>query len=210
MVKKGFFITFEGSDGCGKTTQSILLIKKLKNLGYDVVHTREPGGTIVAETLRKILLNSKNKISPIAELLLYEAGRAQHTEEIIVPAIKLNKIVICERYTDATIAYQGFGRHLDVEMIMSLNKIATNNLEPNITIYLDLNTKKSFARIKLRKKDRLENESLLFHKRVRDGYAWLVKKFQKRFIKIDANASIEKISECVFDAVKTQIEARIT
>ena len=135
MVKKSFFITFEGSDGCGKTTQSVLLIKKLKNMGYDVVHTREPGGTVVAEALRKILLNPKSKISPLTELLLYESCRAQHTEEIIIPALKLEKIVICERYADATVAYQGFGRGLDIKMVMNLNKIATNNLVPDLTVY---------------------------------------------------------------------------
>jgi dTMP kinase len=206
MVKKSFFITFEGSDGCGKTTQSVLLIKKLKNMGYDVVHTREPGGTVVAEVLRKILLNPESKISPLTELLLYESCRAQHTEEIIVPALKSGKIVICERYADATVAYQGFGRGLDIKMIMNLNKIATNNLVPDLTVYFDSDIQKGLARAKLRGKDRLEKENLLFHKRVRDGYIWLVKKFPKRFIKIDADISIKKISKCIFNIVAKKIK----
>ncbi|MFH0948610.1 MAG: dTMP kinase [Elusimicrobiota bacterium] len=200
-MKKGFFITFEGSDGCGKTTQSGLLIEKLRNIGYDVVHTREPGGTVVAEALRKILLSPKSKILPLTELLLYESCRAQHTGEIIMPALKLGKIIICERYADATVAYQGFGRGLDINIVMNLNKIATDNLEPDLTVYFDADIKKGLARAKLRGKDRLEKENLLFHKRVREGYIWLVKKFPERFIKINANASIKKISKCIFDIV---------
>jgi len=205
-MKKNFFITFEGSDGCGKTTQSVLLIKKLKNMGYDVVHTREPGGTVVAEALRKILLSPESKITALTELLLYESCRAQHTKEIIIPAIKSGKIVICERYADATVAYQGFGRGLDIKMIMVLNKIATNNLVPDLTVYFDSDIRKGLARVRLRGKDRLEKENLLFHKRVRDGYIWLVKKFPKRFIKIDADASIKKISKCIFDIVMKKIK----
>lgn len=205
-MKKSFFITFEGSDGCGKTTQSVLLIKKLKNMGYDVVHTREPGGTVVAEVLRKILLNPESKISPLTELLLYESCRAQHTEEIITPALQSGKIVICERYADATVAYQGFGRGLDIKMIMNLNKIATNNLVPDLTVYFDSDIRKGLARAQLRGKDRLEKENLLFHKRVRDGYIWLVKKFPKRFIKIDANASVKKISKGILNIVVKKIK----
>jgi len=205
-MKNGFFITFEGSDGCGKSTQSLLLVKKLKQNSFDVVRTREPGGTVVAETLRKILLDPKSRISPLAELFLYEAGRAQHTEEIVLPALRKGRVVICERYADATVAYQGFGRGLDIKMIMNLNKMATEGLDPDLTVYLDEDVRVGLARAGKRGKDRLEKENLLFHKRVRGGYIWLTKKFPKRFVRIDANGSIQEISKRIFDAVIAKIK----
>ncbi|MEW6555953.1 MAG: dTMP kinase [Elusimicrobiota bacterium] len=200
-MRKGFFITLEGPDGCGKTTQSKLLIKKLEKLGFDIVHTREPGGTLFSETIRKILLNPKNRICPLAELLFYEACRAQHTKELILPAIKSGKIVICERYADASVAYQGFGRGLDIETIMQLNKIATDGCEPDLTIYFDADIKKGLARAQKRGKDRLENENYLFHKKVRNGYRWLAKKFTNRIKEINASDTIENIATKVFDIV---------
>ncbi|MDD5687798.1 MAG: dTMP kinase [Elusimicrobia bacterium] len=206
MKKRGFFITFEGSDGCGKSTQSVLVTKKLKELGFDVLHTREPGGTTIAEALRKILLDPKNKIFPLTELLLYEACRAQHTEELIIPALNSGKIVICERYTDATVAYQGFGRNIDKKIIFQLNKIATLDLKPDLTIFFDVDVKKGLSRAASRGKDRLENEDLVFHKKVRDGYMWLVKKFPKRIKVVKANDTIENISEKVMDIVMTKVK----
>lgn len=204
-MKKGFFITFEGSDGCGKTTQSVLLVQKLKELGLNIVRTREPGGTIIAEVLRKILLDPKNKISALAELLLYEACRAQHTEELIIPALNSGKVVICERYTDASIAYQGFGRGIDKKIIFQLNDIATSKLKPDLTVFFDVNVKKGLSRTELRGKDRLENENFAFHKRVRDGYLWLIKKFPKRIKMVKADDTIENISKRILNIVVSRI-----
>lgn len=198
-MKKGHFVTFEGGDGCGKTTQTVLIVKKLKELGFDVVHTREPGGTFIAEALRKILLDPDNNISPVTELMLYEAGRAQHTGELVLPSLKAGKFVICERYTDATVAYQGFGRGIDIKMINQLNKIATSNLVPELTILFDCDIQKGLSRAGARGKDRLENEDILFHKKVRKGYKWLAKKYPSRIKIIDArNRSIDDIGSQIF------------
>ena len=205
--KKGFFITFEGADGCGKTTQSVLLVQKLKELGFNVIGTREPGGTIVAEAVRKILLAPRNKIFSITEILLYEAARAQHTKELIFPALKSGRIVVCERYTDATVAYQGFGRGIDKKTIFQLNKIATVGLKPDLTIFFNLNLKKGLARAGLRGKDRLENEDFSFHKRVRKGYLWLTRKFPKRIKIVKTNDTIENISKTILKIVISRIEA---
>jgi len=171
--KEGFFITLEGPDGSGKSTQSLLLARYLKRKGYKVVHTREPGGTSIAEALRRIILNPKNRISKVTEVLLYEAGRAQHTLELILPALQDGKTVICERYTDATLAYQGYGRKLDIRMVKELNRIASSGLQPDLTILLDLDVREGLNRVRKISRgrmDRMERESIRFHERVRKGY----------------------------------------
>jgi dTMP kinase len=171
--RRGIFITFEGPDGSGKSTQSLLLTRYLKRKGYKVVRTREPGGTSISEALRGIILNPKNRISKVAEVLLYEAGRAQHTSELILPALRKGKIVICERYNDATLAYQGYGRKLNIRMVKELNRIASSGLEPDLTILLDLNVREGLKRVRKicgGKMDRMERESIRFHERVRKGY----------------------------------------
>ena len=171
--KKGLFITLEGPDGSGKSTQSLLLAQYLKRKGYKVVRTREPGGTSIAEALRRIILNPKNRISKVTEVLLYEAGRAQHTSELIFPALREGKTVICERYTDATLAYQGYGRKLDIRMVKELNWIASSGLKPDLTILLDLDVREGLRRVRKtsgRRMDRMERESIRFHERVRKGY----------------------------------------
>ncbi len=172
-TKKGLFITLEGPDGSGKTTQSLLLARYLKRQGHKVVRTREPGGTSIAESLRRIILNPRNRISKITEVLLYEAGRAQHTSELILPALRKGKIVVCERYTDATLAYQGYGRKLDIRMVKELNRIASSGLKPDLTIFLDIDVREGLKRVKKisgRRMDRMERESIKFHERVRKGY----------------------------------------
>jgi dTMP kinase len=171
--RRGLFITLEGPDGSGKSTQSLLLARYLEGKGYKVVRTREPGGTSIAEALRRIILNPKNRISKVTEVFLYEAGRAQHTSELILPALRQGKIVICERYTDATLAYQGYGRKLDIRMIEELNRIASSGLKPDLTILVDIDVRVGLRRVRKvpgRKMDRLERESLRFHERVRRGY----------------------------------------
>jgi dTMP kinase len=201
-MKKGHFITFEGSDGCGKTTQTTLLVKKLKENGFEVVHTREPGGTMLAEAVRRILLHPESRIAPVTELLLYEACRYQHTDELILPSLKAGKFVICERYTDATVAYQGFGRGIDKKIISQLNSIATSGTVPDLTVFFDSDINEGLSRAHSRGKDRLENEDIQFHHRVRDGYLWLAKKYPRRIKIIKSfDSSIEEISERVFKIV---------
>lgn len=240
-MKQGFFITLEGPDGCGKSTQSALLVRALRDRalrhtqgkemvggrkpdrdhlfhwarkwlgsgnrkkGLPVVHTREPGGTSFAENLRRILLNPKYKILPLSELLLYEASRAQHTEEVIRPAIQQGKIVVCERYTDATTAYQGYGRGLSLSTIAQLNKIATGNLVPDCTIVLDMPVNQAMKRSKNKIKDRLEQEKNSFHHRVRKGYFMIAKKEPKRVKIIPANGSVQEVHQRIWKIVTETI-----
>jgi dTMP kinase len=193
-MKKGFFITFEGPEGAGKTTHSLLLCNYLRKKGYKVVHTHEPGGTLFTEYIREILLNPKLNIFPLTELLLYSASRAQHTIEIIKPALKKGNIVVCDRYSDATIAYQGYGRKLNLKLIYFLNKIASDGLEPDLTILLDIPPEIGLKRNKnVNKKDRFEQETLLFHKRVRKGYLELQKQFPERIKLISSIGTVKEI-----------------
>jgi len=192
----GLFISLEGPEGSGKTTQARLLAEYLSKNGIDVVKTREPGGVSIAEQLREMLLNPDNIISPRAELLLYAAGRAQHTEELIIPALKEGKYVICERYVHASIAYQGYGRGLDLGLIMELNRVATNGIWPDLTVILDTDVEKGLERVKQVSKefDRLESENISFHRKVREGYMELAKQ-DPDIVVIDTVESIEDINK---------------
>ncbi len=169
---RGKFITLEGPEGSGKSTQAKLLAGYLSEQGIDVIRTREPGGVSISEQLRRMLLNPDNLIYPNTELLLYASGRAQHTEELILPALREGKYVICERYTHASIAYQGYGRGLDIKLIKELNNIATQGVCPDITIILDIDVKEGLKRVQRanREFDRLESENISFHEKVRIGY----------------------------------------
>jgi dTMP kinase len=184
---KGVFITIEGGEGSGKTTQSHLLKEYLEKLGRKVLLTREPGGTLFAESIRKILLSPDSQPVPLSELFLYEAARAQHMDEFVISALKAGKVVICDRFTDATVAYQGYGRKLDIKLINRLNKEATFGILPNLTIYLDIDPKKGLNKAKFLDKesygaggDRIERESVIFHNNVRKGYLSQAKKHHKR------------------------------
>jgi len=183
---KGKFITFEGSEGCGKSTQSKLLYEYLKNKGYSVVYLREPGGTRIGEKIRKVLLDPKNHISAICETLLYMAARAQVVDEIIKPALKKNKIVICDRFLDSTLAYQGYGLGMDIELIEYIGNFITKGIKPDLTILLDLPVKEGLMYRKLQK-DRIEKRSYLYHLRVRRGYLRLASLEPKRIkvVKVD-------------------------
>ncbi|MEQ1919320.1 MAG: dTMP kinase [Elusimicrobiota bacterium] len=167
---KGLFIVLEGPDKSGKSTQARLLADTLKGRGHEVLHTREPGGTSVAEGVRKVLLDPALTIDPLAELFLYEASRAQHTNEKILPALKAGKVVISERFTMSTDAYQGVARGLGLETTTVLNKIATSGLKPDITILLDIPVAEFDTRDQGRELDRLERENVEFRIKVRKGY----------------------------------------
>lgn len=197
--RKGFFITVEGCEGCGKSTQSELLKQYLKQKGLKVVLTREPGGSIVAEQVRNILLNPKTKISPVCELMLYESARAQHVEEIIKPNLEKGNIVICDRFTDSTLAYQGYARKIDLKTIEKLNDIATCSIKPDLTIYLDIKpyigiqkAKSASEKKSFKNGDRIERENIVFHNAVRRGFLALAKKFPNRIKTVKTNSVIEK------------------
>jgi len=198
---KGKFITFEGSEGSGKSTQSKLLYRYLKARGFKVVYLREPGGTKVSEKIRKILLDHKNdSITPIAETLLYMAARAQVVNEVIKPALKKGKVIICDRFMDSTVAYQGYGLGIDIGLIKCVGAFATSGIKPGLTIFLNLPLRKGL-RHRQHTKDRIEKRSLSYHSRVLNGYFKLAR-LEPRRIKIvkvhqDKNKTQSKIRKLV-------------
>ncbi len=203
-VKKGLFISFEGIEGSGKTTISRLLAEILMMDGYEVLSTYEPGGTIIGSKIRDILLSPEHKaMSYITELLLYNAARAQHIKERLIPALQTGKIVITDRFTDSTIAYQGYGRGIDLSLIMSLDAIVTEGLKPDITILLDIDVETGLMRNKgINKIDRLELEDIEFHKKVRDGYYKIADKEPQRVKIVNASMPIEKVLQETDDIIK--------
>ena len=192
MKKSGLFITLEGPDGSGKTTQALLLVDYLRKNGYPAVHTREPGGDRIAEKIRSILLAPGNKITPAGELFLYWACRSQHVEHLIRPAMAAGRFVVCERFNDATLAYQGYGRGLDREMITRMNSLAARGLSPDLTFLLDIDPARGLRKVVQAKgaKDRFEREKLAFHRRVRRGYLALAGQEPERIKTIAAGKSI--------------------
>lgn len=188
----GYFITFEGADGCGKTTQINMLKEYLEISGYEVVLTREPGGKGLGEKIREILLNYDGEVSSVCESFLFLADRAQNVDIIVKPAIKSGKIVLCDRHTDSSLAYQGYGRQLDVSRIDMLNNIATSGLKPDLTIVFDIDVETSMQRIG-KIKDRMESAGIEFHNRVRNGYLEIAKNYPQRVKIIDAKDEIENI-----------------
>lgn len=196
-LKRGIFITFEGPEGCGKSTQSKLIYDHLK-LSYDCVHTREPGGTKLGERVREVLLHSDGvNISDLAELFLFEAARAQIVREVIKPALARKKIVICDRFSDATFSYQGYGGRVPLGSIESLDRIATAGLKPDLTISLDIDTVTGLRRAKNKGVDRMEKKDLAYHRRVRSGYLSRAKAQPGRIKVIRVIEGIEKVQVLV-------------
>lgn len=175
----GLFITFEGIDGCGKSTQLNLLADYLKEKGYEVVITREPGAKGLGEKLRDILLNYDGEVSSNCEAFLFLADRAQHIDTIVKPAVEAGKIVLCDRHTDSTLAYQGYGRGVDLKQLKMLNNIATSGFKPNLTFVFDVDVETSQARVG-KNKDRMESAGIEFHKKVREGYLEIAKQEPER------------------------------
>lgn len=201
---RGFFISFEGIEGSGKSTQSILLSKYLSERGYETVLTAEPGGTSISQKIREILLSVNNKnMTHITELLLYNAARSQHIYELILPSLKRGAFVITDRFTDSTYAYQGYGRGLELTLIDKIDLIATNGLKPDLTILLDLAVEIGLMRNKgINKIDRLELEDIEFHKKVRAGYLALAEKEPQRIKIVDASLEYNKVCEKVISIIK--------
>lgn len=197
-MEKGLFITFEGADGCGKTTQMKLLAEYLQKQGHDVVLTREPGGKGLGEKVREILLNYDGEVSDRCESFLFLADRAQNIDIIVNPAVEAGKIVLCDRHTDSTVAYQGYGRGQDLDRINLLNNIAVNGRKPDLTFVFDIDTETSMKRVG-KEKDRMENAGIEFHNRVREGYLKIAKHEPERIKVIDAIKSIEEIHEEVLN-----------
>ncbi len=195
MRKNGLFITFEGVDGCGKTTQLNLLHDFLTSKGYEVVLTREPGGNHqLGQQIRNILLHAKCEVDSKAEMFLFLADRAQHIGKFVLPSLKEGKIVLCDRHTDSTLAYQGYGRGQSLDEIICLNNIATNNIKPDLTLLYDIDIETSNARVG-KEKDRMESAGNEFLKKVRLGYLTIAKNNPERIKVINATNSIEMVFE---------------
>ena len=208
------FITFEGIEGCGKTTQVKRFAKKLKGLGIPLITTFEPGGTRIGKDIRKILLDSRNKnLSPLTELILYAADRAQHVEELIKPALDEGKWVICDRFFDATVVYQGIARGQDMELIRALNEQATQGIQPDITFLLDCPVDMGLHRALERNEaqsqkgqDRFEREAIEFHRAVREGYLDLARKNQNRFVIVDATLPKDEVEKKIFQHMEPYLK----
>jgi dTMP kinase len=213
MTHVGYFITFEGVEGCGKTTQIRLLSEFLSDRGMRTLLTREPRGCPIADKIRAILLDAENRaLSPLAELMLYAAARAQHVTEVITPALNAGKIVLCDRFCDATVAYQSFGRGIDRDVINTLNLQACQGVAPDLTVLVDCDPRVGLERARRRieatsgpREERFELEALAFHQKVRAGYQQLAADEPDRFLIINGSDSIEEI----FAAISTQVAARI-
>lgn len=212
-----FFITFEGIEGCGKTTQMDMLRQSLEALGIEVICTREPGGCPIADEIRQILLHPGNSILvPTAELLLYAAARAQHVEEVIRPALHSGKAVLCDRFIDATVVYQGAGRGLSMETISTLNLLATDGLSPDLTVLLDMPAEEGLARARARNQnslsglseDRFEQESLVFHQTIRQGYLDQAAAAPQRFRIVDARGNLDQVRERISTVVQSFLQQR--
>ncbi|KAA3652738.1 MAG: dTMP kinase [Calditrichaeota bacterium] len=202
----GFFITFEGVDGCGKTTQAKSLLKKFSALNINHIYVREPGGTVISENVRALLLdNAHANMHARTELLLFAAARAQIVEEVIRPALAVGKAVICDRYTDSTAAFQGYGRALDIQMIDAAIQLATNGLHPDLTFLFDLSLETAKQRRENAGKsdDRLEAETLAFHQRVRNGYLQIAQENFHRFVVIDAENPVKTQENEVWEKIYT-------
>lgn len=221
MPRRGKFITFEGLDGTGKSTQMRKLAAKLRAAGYEVVETREPGGTATGEKIRRVLLDSKTEgLSPLAEMALMFASRTQHIAEVIQPALQSGKIVLCDRFTDSTEAYQGSGRKLGSEVVLRLHRILCGDLQPDLTILLDNDLGKSIGRARRRNhkavklaeisgehgdENRFEQQNRAFFARVHDGYAAIAKREPGRVVVVDASGEKGETQRRIMEVVRRKV-----
>ncbi len=213
--KQGIFITIEGPDGCGKSTQAEILVAYLKTKSIPVILTREPGGCSIGEEIREILLKPRGEqiLSDETELFLFAAARAQHVRETILPAMSIGSVVIASRFIDATTAYQGYGRGIPIESIRDVNELATGGLKPDLTIILDIDSEKGIHRARgvneetpAGEVDRIEAESITFHKRVRNGYLEIVKNEPERCVLIDSDRPISEVSGDIMNCITERFD----
>lgn len=202
MVPKGIFITLEGPDGAGKSTQIENIKSYFENAGREVVVSREPGGTPISEKLRNIVLDNGNaEMDDITEMFVYAAARAQHVSEKIRPALDKGSVVVCDRFVDSSIAYQGYGRNLG-DQVGEVNRYATCGLEPDVTFFMDLDPEIGRSRIGKDVRDRLEQQKLDFHYRVYEGYKAICEKYPERVVRIDATRTIDEIKEDIYSKLE--------
>ena len=207
MDKRGLFITFEGVDGCGKTTQMRLLSEYLESKGYEVVLTREPGAKGLGEKIREILLHYNGEVSSKAESFLFLADRAQNIEKIVNPSVTAGKMVLCDRHTDSTVAYQGYGRGVNIDELKMLNNLAVGCRKPDITFVFDIDVETSMTRVG-KEKDRMESAGIEFFNNVRNGYLEIAKQEPDRVVVVDSTRQIEAIQTDVRNIVDKLINNR--
>ena len=209
-IMKGCLITFEGIEGSGKSTQLARLVSTLKKNDCNVLVTREPGGTQLGERIRDILLDTRHhQMTPKTEVLLYLASRMQHLQEVILPALDQGQIVLCDRFSEATLAYQGYGRQLPLTQIRQLNRYVTGQQVPNLTLLLDVEVRRGLRRIRSRPlRDRLDQEKMQFYQKVRQGYLQMARQSPRRIVVINANENIRKVAAQIHQVVETFLKKR--
>lgn len=208
-MKKGLFITLEGPEGAGKTTIITMLTSELEKLGYNVLHTREPGGIEIAEKIRNVILDKEHTaMDPKTEALLYAAARRQHLVEKVEPALERGEIVLCDRFVDSSLAYQGYARGLGIEQVFSINQFAIGERMPHLTLYFDIDPEVGLKRINQhqdREVNRLDLEGLQFHHKVREGYQILLERFSARMVKLDASLPLEQVFSNALDNILSKL-----
>lgn len=210
-MKQGLFITFEGPDGSGKTTVSRFVYESLLKSGYPVIYTREPGGIDIAEQIRHIILDPKNTAMDVkTEALLYAASRRQHFVEKILPALNENKIVLCDRFVDSSLAYQGIARGIGFDEVLGINEFAIEGHFPDLTLYLEISAQKGLSRIERRTfLDRLDQEALSFHEKVVEGYQSVMEHFSHRVVRINADQNVKKVQEIALEQVLSKVKSYV-
>lgn len=204
------FITFEGGEGSGKSVQSRALYRRLTKLDVPAILIQEPGGTTLGRKVARLLKWANDThISPLTELLMFNASRTQLVDEVILPSLREGKVIICDRYADSTIAYQSYGRGLDLKMVKAINNAATRGLKPSLTVLLDIPASEGLSRKGLKKHDRFEQEDIAFHRRVRDGYLKLAATEPERWLVIDATQPKEKIAQIIWQRVRRLLQSRV-
>ncbi|HLR73304.1 MAG TPA: dTMP kinase [Pseudogracilibacillus sp.] len=206
---QGYFITFEGGEGAGKTTVIQLVKEKLIQAGYDVLVTREPGGIQIAEKIREVILDTDHtEMEERTEALLYAAARRQHLVQKVVPALKENKIVLCDRFIDSSLAYQGYARNIGMEEVLSINEFAIENCMPGLTLFFDITPEEGLQRVHAnlaREKNRLDLEAMSFHYKVYEGYQQLLEKFPNRIKTVQANQAVDEVLSDAFEYIMSYI-----
>lgn len=208
-MRKGLFITFEGPEGAGKTTVIAEIDKRLENIGMETVLTREPGGIRISEKIRSIILdNAHQEMDGRTEALLYAAARRQHLVEKIIPALEAGKVVLCDRFVDSSLAYQGHARGLGMDEVMSINVFAIEDMMPDLTIFFDITPEEGLRRIEAnagREQNRLDNETLQFHQNVYEGYEIVQKRYANRIVRTDASKPLSEVTENVWKLISSRL-----
>lgn len=212
-MKRGFFITVEGGEGAGKTSAIDAILEQVKARGYDVLSTREPGGIPIAEQIRSVVLDRNNTaMDPRTEALLYAAARRQHLAEKVIPALEAGKVVVCDRFIDSSLAYQGYARELGMDEVFAINRFAIGDWMPDLTVFMDVRPEIGLGRIRAdqgREVNRLDLESMTFHNKVREGYLQVLRRFPERVVRVDAERELDKVLEDIGQMLNQKLPKRV-